>query len=97
RAKALTDAYIAFLGTLRAHHPGVPIIAALSPMLDGAARTQARAEIAAAVKARNDGGDSLVQTFEFDVQSASDGYGCDYHPSPTTHMKMAQQLVPAIH
>lgn len=91
-----TDAYTAFLATLRAHHPGVPILAALSPMLDGTARDQAGADIAAAVKARNDGGDALVQTFDFGVQSASDGYGCDYHPSPTTHQKMASKLVPVI-
>ena len=34
--------------------------------------------------------------FEFDEQSASDGYGCDFHPSKTTQAKMSGKLVPTL-
>jgi len=95
------DAYVAFLATLRAHHPGVPILATVSPMMDGTSRTQEAAHIDAAVKARHDSGDALVtslaQSMVFATQDgSSDGLGCDYHPSRATHAKMATALTAAI-
>ncbi len=37
-------------------------------------------------------GDEKVTSFEFEVQSASDGYGADWHPSAVTQEKAAESL-----
>jgi lysophospholipase L1-like esterase len=87
------DAYLAFLKAIRAKYPNAPILGALSPMLSGASRSAARTAIQAAIGAA---ADPKATYFEFDEQSAADGYGCDYHPSQVTQKKMSDKLVPAI-
>ena len=100
------SAYVAFLRQLRAHYAGAYIVCMMSPMVDGASRTTAIGYIQGAVQQVRDAGDprvSLVTVpsdggtrYLFDVQVASNGYGCDYHPSAKTHALMAAQLVPAL-
>lgn len=90
-------AYVGFLADIRSKYPAARIIATLSPMItDITIRTPAAQAIHNAVETRNDAGDANVTYFEFDPQLASDGYGCDFHPSVTTHQKMSKKLVPVI-
>ena len=89
-------AYTAFVKQLRMRYPNAAILCTLSPMLGGSSRTAARTYIEAVVTQLTGGGDRLVSFLEFAEQQSSDGLGCDYHPSKTTHQIMATALVPAI-
>jgi lysophospholipase L1-like esterase len=93
---AFQQAYVAFVQQLRKHYASANIVCALSPMLGDPARSQARTYLQAVVSQVMGAGDAHVSYFEFDEQLASDGYGCDYHPSPTTHQKMAAKLEPVL-
>jgi lysophospholipase L1-like esterase len=83
---------------VRAQYPGALIVCAVGPMLTdiyppGAhTLTRARAYVRAAVEAEKRAGDEKVVYLEFPVQDASNGYGCDYHPSAKTHALMAERL-----
>jgi lysophospholipase L1-like esterase len=106
------QAYAGFLGAVRSKYPAAYIVAVASPMLADANRTSSIAYIEGAVAAAVAGGDSRVTVLElggdgvaaldgggtvgFDSQLATDGYGCDYHPSTKTHTVMSGVLVPAI-
>jgi lysophospholipase L1-like esterase len=86
-------AYTSFLAILRAKHPAARIVATTSPMLSDGNHVMQRAYVAAAVATRTSAGDLLVSMLDLDEQSASDGYGCGYHPSLATQAKMAAKLV----
>ena len=58
-------------------------------MLSGTDLTTVRTYIKNVVQAVND---PKVKSFEIQPQDAADGYGCDWHPSKKTHVKMADQL-----
>ncbi|MDP9037101.1 MAG: GDSL-type esterase/lipase family protein [Myxococcota bacterium] len=88
------QAYMAFLQQLRRRYARAILVGTLSPMLAGAVRTRAGAAIQAAVTQLAGAGDSRVVYFEFDQQSPSEGYGCDYHPNLTTQALMSARLVP---
>jgi lysophospholipase L1-like esterase len=94
--QAFTDAYGGFVKAARAKYPNATIVCTLSPMLADAPgqpyRTSASGYINSVVTAANTAGDKKVLYFEFDVQQGTDGYGCDWHPSATTHQKMATKL-----
>jgi lysophospholipase L1-like esterase len=97
-------AYEAFVAQIRGHYPDAWILIAQSPMLsDGypqgaMQRTKSHAYLNQVVDDRKAGGDAKIAYVEIDEQDGvDDGYGCDYHPSATTHMKMAAQLEAAIH
>ncbi|HTJ45709.1 MAG TPA: SGNH/GDSL hydrolase family protein [Kofleriaceae bacterium] len=91
-------AYEAFLAGIRARYPSAWLVVAQSPMLsDGypqgaMQRTKAAAYFQQIVADRANAGDARVVYADIAEQQASDGYGCDYHPSATTHMKMAAAL-----
>lgn len=103
---AFTSAYVTFLQQVRRRYAGAYVLCALSPMLDGANRTASASYIQSAVSTVRAAGDTRVSMLEypaeggtaqeFDVQLASSGYGCDYHPSTRTHQIMATALVAAI-
>jgi lysophospholipase L1-like esterase len=92
---AFVDAYIDFVGQIRAHYPDTYIVVALSPMLSddypvGAMqRTLAAGYLQQVVAA----GGARESYLPLDEQLASDGLGCDYHPGETTQQKMADALV----
>jgi peptidoglycan/LPS O-acetylase OafA/YrhL/lysophospholipase L1-like esterase len=96
---AFEQAYVTFLRDLRAHYPRAYLIGTLSPMLSDANpsgaghRTAAAAWILGAVRERKASGDARVAYLAFDEQTASAGYGCDGHPSATTHRLMTTKLV----
>jgi lysophospholipase L1-like esterase len=88
--------YTAFVQQVRTLYPSAGIICALSPLLVDPDRSTARTYIQNVVAQLNGGGDQRVVFLEFAQQLSSDGYGCDYHPSQTTHQKMAAVLVPEV-
>lgn len=91
-----TRAYADLLARVRTAYPDALILCTVGPLLNGADLTTARAYIAAAVLQRVSAGDDAVQTFELAPTNASDGYGCDYHPSLRTHEIMAEALTTAL-
>jgi len=96
---AFREAYLAFLRKLRGLHSNAFIVVATSSMLTDAypegesRRTKAIAALTSIVSTRQNEGDTNVELLILDEQLASDGYGCDVHPSKATHQKMALKLV----
>ncbi len=86
--------YEQLLSTLRARYPDAYILCTLGPLLGGSDLDTARANIAAAVAARNDAGDARVQTYELAPNNPDPG--CDWHPSLATHEAMADELKPVV-
>ena len=84
------------------------IVCAESPMLGGSSRHDGRAATSSRPCSRlRDGGDPACRrcrsrattagrSSASTTQLASDGLGCDYHPTPKTHRLMAAELVPAL-
>jgi lysophospholipase L1-like esterase len=104
---AFQQAYVTFLQQLRTHYASAEVLCTLSPMLSGTDRSASLGYIQGAVQQVRGAGDTKVSfvaipddggtTSIFDVQQASDGYGCDYHPTTKTHQVMATELVPTMH
>jgi hypothetical protein len=75
-------------------------------MVTGPDRTNAADSIVSAVQMARSAGLSRISTLEvpagtgtsfgFAEQLATDGYGCDSHPSIRTHLLMGRQLAAAI-
>ncbi len=66
-------------------------------MLSGDSYKQASAYLTAVIAERATAGDKNLTLLEFGTQDqAADGVGCDYHPSLSTHQKMADKLVAAL-
>jgi hypothetical protein len=85
-------AYLGFVRTLRQKYPGAHILLAIGPMLDGANLTAIKGHLQKVITTRAGEGDTKMSFLEFPVQQQGDGYGCDWHPSPTTNAKMATLL-----
>lgn len=85
-------AYLEFVRALRTKYPKTFFILSIGPMLDGANLTAVRGHLQAIMQTRAGEGDPKVSYLEFPTQIQADGYGCDYHPSPSTNMKMATAL-----
>ncbi len=92
RREEYRAAYVEFIKTVRTNNPDAKILCTLGMMGDGLYPTieTAVADYTAET------GDSNVFAMKFDVQSASDGYGADWHPSAITHEKAAEKLVAKI-
>lgn len=92
RKEEYRAAYVEFLKTVRTNNPDAKILCTLGIMGDGLYSTieTAVADYTAET------GDNNVFSMKFDVQSAPDGYGADWHPSPVTHEKAAGKLVAEI-
>ena len=89
-------AYVSLLERVRAAYPAASVFCTVGPLLGGADLATARASIENAVAARVAAGDTGVEVFELAETNPSDGYGCDYHPSPRTHEIMAEALIDAL-
>jgi len=85
------DAYVGLVAQIRARYPDAWIVLAESPMLGG--DHAAHAAHLATVATTAGGEAAKVTTLALEVQSAADGYGCDYHPNEVTQAKMASALV----
>ena len=86
------DAYRAFLERVRGNYADAWILCTIAPMVSGNMLTLTREYIANAVARRNEAGDNKVKAIEMSPMNAADGYGCDWHPSLTTHHEMATEL-----
>jgi hypothetical protein len=86
-------AYLDFVRNLRQKYPNTFFVLTIGPMLDGANLSAIKGHLLAVIDIRKCEGDAKLSFLEFPVQSASDGYGCDWHPSPRTNAKMATLLV----
>jgi lysophospholipase L1-like esterase len=103
---AFVQAYSMFLQTLRQHYPNAYVVCALAATMTEPNRTIAAGYIQGVVQQARNAGDTRVSTlqlpgdggafFGFATQLASDGYGCDYHPSAKTQSLMGMQLTGAI-
>lgn len=100
------QAYEAFLHQLRQHYPSAYIVCALSPMLGDPNHATSGGYVQTAAAQARSAGDMRVSTLQvaadggtfsgFATQLASNGYGCDYHPTVKTHQLMGTQLAAAI-
>jgi lysophospholipase L1-like esterase len=103
---AFVQAYSTFLQTLRQHYPSAYVIVVLAATMVEPDRITAAGYIQGVVQQARSAGDTRVSTlqipgdagtfFGFAEQLASDGYGCDYHPSVTTQRLMGTQLAAAV-
>lgn len=97
---AFKQGYIDFLARIRAVHAQASIVAVVGPMMNDAwpegydAWTSIQEDVKAAVAARAAASDSRVHYFALEPQSSP--YGEDWHPTLSTHQKMADALVPFI-
>ncbi len=95
-------AYRKFLARLRALHPQARIVCTLGSMTDGYKQQEHNGTVTSVhvgewitelVAERNRAGDARVYRHLMAVQSPeADGVGEDWHPSATTHQKMAAAL-----
>jgi lysophospholipase L1-like esterase len=86
-------AYLDFVRALRERYPNTFFVLAIGPMLEGSQFTAIKNHLQAVINTRAGEGDDRMSYLQFPVQLASDGYGCDYHPSAKTNAKMAPLLV----
>ncbi|NMO18608.1 SGNH/GDSL hydrolase family protein [Pyxidicoccus fallax] len=99
---AFKAAYRRFLARLRELHPQARIVCTLGSMTDGYKQQERNGTVTSVhvgdwvtqlVLERNRAGDSRVYRHVMAVQDPNvDGVGEDWHPSPTTHQKMADAL-----
>lgn len=92
RKEEYTEQYVEFLKKVREKNPNAVLIATLGimgdklyPCVEKAVETY-----------QTQTGDTNVYSLKFDVQSASDGYAADWHPTETTHTKAAEKLTAEI-
>lgn len=88
--------YTALVTKIRSKYPNAWILCTNGTMLTGTDLSTVRGYIRNVVSARNAAGDTKIKAFELNPQEAADGYGCDWHPSKATHVKMATQLTAAL-
>lgn len=87
-----SEAYTEFLKLIRENNPDARILCAFGVMTD-----RLFPYIQQAVdNYTKETGDSNISTLKFDVQSASDGYSADWHPSVTTQQKTADKITEEI-
>jgi len=86
------DAMTAFVAKVRSHYRSAPIVLASSPMLGGVQHTTEKGYLDIVAKT-----DSRTVVLDLPEQQASDGFGCDFHPSEITAQKMADRLKRQLH
>ena len=86
------DAYVAFLGTVRAKNPSAWIFVTIGPMTSGATLGTMRLHLDNVVARFADPRASTVLLATQDVATT----GCDYHPDVAEHQRMADTLAAAV-
>jgi hypothetical protein len=89
KAAAYQAGYKEFVKTVREKNPHSYIISTLGIMGDSLYPYLE----AAVTEYRNETKDQRISTLKFAIQSASDGYAVDWHPSEKTHEKASDKLV----
>lgn len=96
-----SQAYKAFITTLRGHYPNAAIIATVGVMISddypmrGQHWTRIQDYVSTMVEEVNANGDNNVFYFQMEPQTAP--YGEDWHPTAATHETMATTLTEFIH
>ncbi|MFO0694267.1 MAG: SGNH/GDSL hydrolase family protein [Polyangiales bacterium] len=96
---AFVAAYAGLLDRIRRDHPRAHLVLVVGPMLaddyppHSHALSKALQWVGGLVDARRRAGDRRISFLQLYGADPADGYGCDYHPSFTTHRKMAEALV----
>lgn len=85
---AFMRAYVEFLKNVRKKNPSAPLLCTLGIMDQKLCDAVAQA----AAHYSSETGDCRVRSMRFEMQSASDGYAVDWHPSVITHEKAADCL-----
>lgn len=95
-----TTKYGELVTYVRGQHPNAHIVCAIAPSINDdyppnfAALTNMRAALTSVVTTRNQAGDAKVYKFEFSrANDQVDLTGCEYHPSPTFHRKLADEAI----
>lgn len=94
-AAQFAAAYAKLIQDIRQRAPRALIVCTLGPMLsDEHPKDAHHLSIARTYLQRivQDARDANVRFLEFPVQTAAQGFGCDYHPTKKTHAAMAAQL-----
>ncbi|HYQ14419.1 MAG TPA: SGNH/GDSL hydrolase family protein [Polyangiaceae bacterium] len=91
-AAPFSDAYNAFIATVRGKYPDAVIYCAIGPMLYSTGLTNATKYIKDLVAAQNSAGDKKVKVLDFGSQDSTKGTGCDYHPNVAEDQRMATLL-----
>jgi lysophospholipase L1-like esterase len=95
--RVFADAYARLLRTIRAAHPKAPIVCVVTPAVADAdgdhARTTLESNIRAAILLTSDPAIFFVAPAQAD---ASEQTGCDYHPNPGLHDRLAVTLAKMI-
>lgn len=92
KRKEYTDAYVEFIKVIREKNPDAHILCTL-----GIAGNELCGSMHDAVDAyKDETGDEKISYMDFDVQSPSDGYAADWHPTEKTHTKAAEKLAEEI-
>ena len=97
--KDWTDAYRAFIQTLRKNYPQAHVFCAVGSMMsdgwpaDRKALSTIRSYVTGMIAKL---GDKKTHFVEFEAQKQADGIGSDWHPSVKTHRLMADRLAASI-
>jgi len=92
RQEEYVTGYIDFLKTIRKNNPDATIICSLGIMGDRLFPSVSKAM----QMYKMETGDTNIYSVKFDVQSATDGYAADWHPTEATHTKAAEKLTTEI-
>jgi lysophospholipase L1-like esterase len=105
KSKRTTDegfisAYASLVGSIRQHYPEAHVLCVLGPTLRDdwppGARRRARALLSKVLELRQQAGDTRVHLVEVPPRTPEEGVGCDWHPSPRTHQRVAEQFIPLL-
>ena len=88
-AEPFSDAYRAFIATVRGKNPDAVVYCAIGPLLYATGLNNARSYINALVTQLNDAGDKKVRVLDFGQQNISAGSGCPYHPNTMEQERLA--------
>lgn len=92
RVQDYVDSYVEFLKKLRTNNPDAQIFCTLGIM----GQDLYPAVEQAVQNYSEETGDTKVTAMAFDIQSQSDGYAADWHPTEATHEKASEKLVSEI-
>ena len=86
--------YLSLLEQIRHNNPNAFILCTLGPMLGGEDLHRGESYIEKALDRRRRAGDARIAAHRMRTQNENPG--CDWHPSVSTHQRMADELAPVI-
>lgn len=83
---------VEFLTAIRAAHPNSQIVLATSPMMEGQNKADQKKYFQGAIDARKSA-DAKITLLDIDTITEAESFGCDFHPSKATQLRMSKSLV----